>query len=154
MAQPMYAPGVPEKVRDYADSVKQKFVENATTSHVRLRAEPATDLPVLPPGVTRETFIAAIQELRGLTDNDVQLFDGPLDDGWYLHRPLSHDAFVLDSEDHFVNSAVCAPGNVEQVQAVVRWANKWSIPIYAVSMGRNLGKLPSATLHLAFSNEI
>lgn len=139
MSQPQYEPGIPARVAEYADSVKQKFIDNATTSPVRPRTEPATELPVLPPGVSRKSFNDAITELRTLVDGDVQLFDGPLDDGWYLHRPLSHDAYTLDAEAYFTNSAVCAPGNVEQVQAVVIWANKWSIPIYAISMGRNLG---------------
>jgi hypothetical protein len=140
MSQPQYAPGIPGKVTEYADSVKQKFIDNATKSPVRPRTEPPTDLPVLPPGVSRNDFLAAMEELRTIVDGEVQLFDGPLDDGWYLHRPLSHDAYTLDSDDYFTNSAVCAPGNVEQVQSVVIWANKWSIPIYPISMGRNLGK--------------
>jgi FAD/FMN-containing dehydrogenase len=134
-----YAPGIPARITEYANSVKRRFEENATVSHVKERTEAAADLPVLPDGTSRTTFNKAIDELRGLVDNHVELVDKPLDDGWYLHRPLTHDAFALDEDDYFINSAICAPLNVEQVQAVVRWANKWLIPIYAVSMGRNLG---------------
>ena len=36
-------------------------------------------------------------------------------------------------------SAVVYPGSTEDVQTVVRWANKYRIPIYPISMGRNLG---------------
>lgn len=140
MTEPQYAPGIPGRITEYADSVKQKFIDNATTSSVRPRGESPANLPVLPPGLSKEKFLAGIEELRTIVEGEVQLFDGPLDDGWYLHRPLSHDAFTLDSEHYFTNSAVCAPGNVEQVQAVVIWANKWSIPIYPISMGRNFGK--------------
>lgn len=146
MSQEQYAPGIPGRVADYANQVKQKFIDNATASPVRERNESAEELPVLPPGVSRENFHAAITELRGLVDNDVQLVDGPLEDGWYLDRPLSHDLYALDDEDYFVNSAVCAPGSVEQTQAVVKWANKWLIPIYAISMGRNLGRSSTSSL--------
>lgn len=135
----LYAPGIPERVTDYADSVKKKFEENATTSFIRSRKETADNLPVLPPGIIRERFDIAIQELKTIVDGHVNLVDQPLDDGWYLHRPLTHDAFSLDQQDYFVNSAVCEPESVEQVQAIVRWANKWVIPIYPISMGRNLG---------------
>ncbi|KAJ4537463.1 hypothetical protein HRR83_002688 [Exophiala dermatitidis] len=134
-----YAPGIPSRITEYADSVKRRFEQNATKSSRRGRGVEPQDLPVLPPGVTREKFNAAIAELRNIVDDDVTLVDGDLDDGWYLHRPLSHDAFALDQDDYFVNSAICAPGNVQQVQAIMRWANKWLIPIYAISMGRNFG---------------
>ncbi len=31
------------------------------------------------------------------------------------------------------------PGSTEEVQIVVKWANEFEIPIYPISMGRNLG---------------
>ncbi len=120
-----YAPGIPVRVTDYADSVKKRFEENATVPPVKPRKEASEDLPVLPPGVTRQNINAAIEQLKSIVDGHVELVDHDLDDGWY---------------DYFVNSAICAPGSVEQVQAVVKWANQWLIPIYAVSMGRNFGK--------------
>ena len=135
-----YAPGIPARVTEYADSVKKKFEENATTSFVRPRTDPSNELPILPPGVSRDKFNDSIVELKTIVDGHLDLVTESLDDGWYLHRPLTHDAFPLDENDEFLNSAVCSPGNVEQVQAVVRWANKWGIPIYPVSMGRNLGE--------------
>lgn len=141
-----YAPGIPARVTDYANSVRRKFEENANTSFVKPRHEAASDLPVLPPGIDRPKFNAAIEELRALVDGHVELVDSSLDDGWYLHRPLTHDAFPLNQQDQFVNSAVCCPGSSEQVQAVVRWANKWLIPIYPISMGRNLGMSTQADL--------
>ncbi|KAL2428743.1 Vanillyl-alcohol oxidase [Exophiala dermatitidis] len=131
--------GIPSRITEDADSVKRRFEQNATKSSGRGRGAEPRDLAVLPPGVTREKFNAAIAELRNIVENDITLVDGDLDDGWYLHRPLSHDAFALDQDDYFVNSAICAPANVQQVQAIMRWANKWLIPIYAISMGRNFG---------------
>ena len=41
--------------------------------------------------------------------------------------------------DERAASAALAPGSVEQVQAVVRIANRCRIPIYPISTGRNLG---------------
>lgn len=129
---------------DYANNVKKKFEDNATKSFVIPRGEASQDLPILPPGISTENFNAAVQELRPLVDGHLELVDRALDDGWYLHRPLTHDAFPLNQQDQFVNSAVCCPGNSEQVQAVVGWANQWLIPIYPVSMGRNLGMTKSS----------
>ncbi len=143
-----YAPGIPVRVTDYANSVRRKFEANTNTSFVKPRYEAADDLPVLPPGVSRQRFNAAIEELRKLVDDNVELVDSSLDDGWYLHRPLTHDAFPLNSQDQFVNSAICCPGSSEQVQAVVRWANKWLITIYPISMGRNLGMSTRNSLFL------
>jgi hypothetical protein len=134
-----YAPSIPGRVAEYADTVKQKFIDNATAPTIHERNEPLADLPVLPAGITRQKFNDAIEELRDLVDNHVQIHDGPLDDGWYLHRPLTHDAYPLQ-EKRLVSSATCAPGSVAQVQAVVLWANKWLIPILALSLGRNLGQ--------------
>jgi hypothetical protein len=36
-----------------------------------------------------EDFYKAVADLRRLVDNDLQVFDGALEDGWYFPRPLS-----------------------------------------------------------------
>jgi len=41
--------------------------------------------------------------------------------------------------DDFVSSAKVAPRSTEETQFIVRWANKHRIPIYPISIGRNLG---------------
>lgn len=41
--------------------------------------------------------------------------------------------------DEFVVSAAVAPGTAEEVQAVVRIAGRYGVPLYAISTGRNLG---------------
>lgn len=51
----------------------------------------------------------------------------------------THDAFHIALQEDLVSSAVVYPGSVEEVQAIVRWANKHLIPIYPISMGRNIG---------------
>ena len=44
---------------------------------------------------------------------------------------------TLLDEEELVASAVVYPGSVEEVQQVVRWANKHRVPIFPISMGRN-----------------
>lgn len=43
---------------------------------------------------------------------------------------------ILDEEE-LVASAVVYPSTVEEVQTIVLWANKYLIPIFPISMGRN-----------------
>lgn len=51
----------------------------------------------------------------------------------------THDAFnILDSNDS-VSSAAVYPGSTEETVLIVKWANRYEIPIYPISMGRNLG---------------
>lgn len=49
---------------------------------------------------------------------------------------------ILDEEE-FVASALVYPGSTEEVQKVVRWANKYLIPIFPISMGRNRKCFPT-----------
>lgn len=43
---------------------------------------------------------------------------------------------ILDEEE-FIASAVAYPASTEDVQLTVRWANKYRVPIFPISMGRN-----------------
>lgn len=43
----------------------------------------------------------------------------------------------VSEEDDFVASAAVYPSTTEEVQAIVRWANKHLIPISPISIGRN-----------------
>lgn len=38
-----------------------------------------------------------------------------------------------------VCSAITYPSSTEDVQAIVRWANEYLIPIWPISIGRNIG---------------
>lgn len=53
---------------------------------------------------------------------------------------------VLDEEE-LVASAVVYPGSTEEVQKIAVWANKYLIPIYPISMGRNCMLPPSPPSH-------
>lgn len=65
--------------------------------------------------------------------------DQPLEDGWYLEHPNTHDAFHVVEQEEMVCSAVVYPCSTAEVQTTVRWANKYLIPIYPISIGRNVG---------------
>lgn len=51
----------------------------------------------------------------------------------------THDAFHIAQQEEMVCSAVVYPSSTEEVQTIVFWANKHIIPIYPISMGRNIG---------------
>lgn len=57
----------------------------------------------------------------------------------YLNPAKASDMFYMCDKDYFVCSAVVAPKDVPDVQALARLANEYDIPIWPFSVGRNLG---------------
>ena len=57
--------------------------------------------------------------------------------------PNTHDMMTILDDEEFVASAVVYPSTTEEVQEIVRWANKYLIPIFPISMGRNRTDLSS-----------
>jgi len=96
---------------------------------------------VLPPNVSEEDFDKALAEFKEVVGNaHVETVDTTtLIDGDYMHQPKTHDCFYLLDQQDLVASAIVRPGNTEEVQALVRIANKYKIPIWVTSIGRNLG---------------
>lgn len=96
---------------------------------------------VLPPNVSEAELDSALGEMRAIVGGtNVDTVDvSMLMDGDYMHQPKTHDGFYLLDQDELVASAVVRPGNTEEVQALVRIANKYKIPIWITSIGRNLG---------------
>lgn len=77
--------GVSRRLVDAAYASKSRLYGNKTTPGLTQRTG---ELPVLPPGVQRATFNAAIEELKQtLGSQHVVINDRPLDDGWYLEHP-------------------------------------------------------------------
>jgi hypothetical protein len=128
--------GVPSRLASIAQEAKDRLYSHKTAPESVARQRGVR----LPPYTTREAFDEAIRALRKtLGEENVALNDKPLVDGWYLEHPNTHDAFhVVDQED-LVCSAVAYPGSTADVQATVKWANAHEIPIYPISMGRNVG---------------
>lgn len=87
-----------------------------------------------PPGVSAADFAAALGQ-----------FEAALGKEWVFTRDedvaLYKDAFspFIGEAEERVASAAVAPDRVEQVQEIVRIANRYKIPLYPISTGRNLG---------------
>ncbi|KAF2201600.1 glycolate oxidase [Delitschia confertaspora ATCC 74209] len=129
--------GVPERLASIAQEAKDRLYSNKTAPESVPRQR---ELPRLPPNITREAFNGAISVLRQkLGSGNVVLNDKPLVDGWYIEHPNTHDAFHVVDQEELVCSAIVYPGSTTEVQSVVKWANKYSIPVYPISMGRNVG---------------
>lgn len=87
-----------------------------------------------PPNVAPETFAAALQEFANVVGSDWLYTEdealGPYRDAYAPTRGQDEDRWA---------SAAVAPRTVEEVQAVVRAANKYGIPLYTISTGKNFG---------------
>ncbi|KAJ9493574.1 hypothetical protein H2202_010948 [Exophiala xenobiotica] len=125
--------GIPERLLDKATELKRQTYSLSTTDIV-----PRTttgELPIIPKGYSRTRFNQAIQAVRSqIGEENVVLNTDSLNDD-----PNTHDAFHLIEQEELVSSATVFPGSTEEVVKVVKWANEYEIPIYPISMGRNLG---------------
>src|SRR5579863_9279670 len=88
----------------------------------------------LPPGVSASDFARAVAE-----------FEHAVGKQWVFTRDedvdLYRDAFspFLNEPEELVASAAVAPVSTEEVQQIVRIANRHKIPLYPISTGKNLG---------------
>ena len=87
--------------------------------------------PVRPPGVSAASFQEALKAFAAIV--------GP---EWVLvseeDRHTYLDAFAPGNADEHAASAAVAPQSAEEVQAIVKAANRYRIPLWPVSTGRNL----------------
>ncbi|KAK3372669.1 glycolate oxidase [Podospora didyma] len=129
--------GLPDRLADIGSESKNRLLSRRTLPESAPRQH---DVPRLPPDISRAEFNQAIGEVKEILGSEnVAINDRPLVDGWYIEHPNTHDAYHVALQEDLVSSAVVYPGNVEEVQSIVRWANKHLIPIYPISMGRNIG---------------
>ncbi len=89
-------------------------------------------MAILPPGVGAEAFEAAMRELRAIV-GDEWVFTADED----LQPYRDHFSYLKDQPNEPVPSAAVGPDRVEQVQAIVRIANRYRIPLYPISTGKN-----------------
>jgi (+)-pinoresinol hydroxylase len=86
-----------------------------------------------PPGVSEADFAKALQQFAGVVGSQ-----------WVISRDdevaTYKDAYspLWGESDEKVASAAVAPDSVEQIQKVLAIANRFAIPLYTVSTGRNL----------------
>jgi 4-cresol dehydrogenase (hydroxylating) len=94
----------------------------------------AAPLISVPPGVSEADFADAVRQWTDAIGAE-WVFTAPED--VVLYRDGYSPSW--DEDDERVASAALAPDTVEQVQAIMRVANQYRIPIYPISTGRNLG---------------
>lgn len=95
---------------------------------------------VLPPGHDEDSFAAFRKELEDVIGKEwVEQIAGRFFDGDYINPSISHDAQALLERGDLVGSLLVYPGSVPDVQAIVRLANKHTVPLWVCSIGRNLG---------------
>ena len=89
-------------------------------------------MAILPPGVSAEDFASALRQFEAAVGKD-WVFTG--DEDLFPYR----DPFSMfkDQPNELIPSAAVGPNTVEQVQAIVRTANTYKIPLYSISTGKN-----------------
>src|SRR5271169_6129934 len=88
----------------------------------------------IPPGVSAGDFAEAIKQFEDAVGKD-WVFTS--DEDVALYRD-AYSPFYGEPEERVASAAV-APDNVEEVQKVVKIANRYKIPIYPISTGKDLG---------------
>lgn len=96
----------------------------------------------IPPGVSATDFATALREFEAAVGKE-WVFTS--DEDIALYRD-AYSPFWSEPEERVASAAV-APSSVEQVQAVVRAAHRYRVPLYPISTGRNLGYGGSAPNH-------
>ena len=87
-----------------------------------------------PPGVSARDFASALAEFEQAVGKPwVFTSDEDLD----LYRD-AYSPFLHEAEERVASAAV-APSRTEEVQQIVRTANRYRVPLYAISTGKNLG---------------
>ena len=95
-----------------------------------------------PPGVSAADFAAAVREFESAVGKDWVFTN---DDDVNLYRD-AYSPYWGEPEEKIASAAV-APYTVEEVQAVVRIANRFKVPLYPISTGKNLGYGGSAPVY-------
>src|ERR1044071_8720769 len=95
-----------------------------------------------PPNVSTADFNRAIAAWKQTVGAD-WVFTAPEDVALYRD---AYSPYWGEPEERVASGAV-APASVEQVQAVVRVANQYKVPLYAISTGRNLAYGGSAPVY-------
>src|SRR5258706_1757637 len=88
----------------------------------------------LPPGVAQRDFSRALHEFPNALGRE-WVFTS--DEDLKLYRD-AYSPFYGEADDRVASAAV-APNSTEQVQAIVRIANKYKLPLWTVSTGRQFG---------------
>jgi len=100
-------------------------------------------MAILPPGVSQRDFNAAVRLFKEAV-GEAWVFTSDEDLGPYRDAYATHWG---EAEERRASAAVC-PKSVEEVQAVVRAANRYKVPVFPISTGKNFaygGPAPNMT---------
>jgi 4-cresol dehydrogenase (hydroxylating) len=90
------------------------------------------DGAMLPSGVSSTAFAAAVRELKAIVGPDNVFADA--------ETILPYEKkFIPDTAKKYRPSGAVAPANTDEVQAILRVANKYRLPFWPVSTGKNMG---------------
>lgn len=89
-------------------------------------------MAILPPGVSAADFAKALKAFEAAVGKEWVVTDPD-----EIHPYRDYFSVLKDQDDELVPSAAVCPDTVEQVQAVVRAANRYKVPLYAISTGKN-----------------
>ena len=89
----------------------------------------------IPPRLSEQTFAQVLREFEAVVGPS-WVFASEQDADLYRD---AYSPFWNEEEQEIKPSAAVAPDGVEQVQEIVRIANRYRVPLYPVSTGRNLG---------------
>ena len=88
--------------------------------------------PILPAGVSAADFAKAIAAFRGVVGAEFVITEG--------ERLLPYRKIMIPADaNEFAPSGVVAPASVEQVQGVLAVCNRYKVPVWPISTGRNFG---------------
>ncbi|KAI4716268.1 FAD-linked oxidase-like protein [Aureobasidium sp. EXF-10727] len=96
----------------------------------------------LPPNTSLEkfnNFMQRIADIVGVENATVISSDDELKHESYLDPSKAYDMYHVTPKEYFVSSAVVAPRNVPDVQAIMRLCNEFEIPVWPFSIGRKVG---------------
>lgn len=95
-------------------------------------AEPVPDPTALPPGMDRATFARAVADLRAIVGKEWVFADA--------ESAASYEkSYLPDPARRCLPSGAVAPANTEEVQRIVQVANRYRLPLWPVSTGKNMG---------------
>ena len=89
-------------------------------------------MTILPPGVSARQFSKALAEFSTVVGQEWVLSSEE-----DLQPYRDHFSLLKDQPDELMASAAVCPASVEQVQAIVRIANRYKTPLFAISTGKN-----------------
>jgi hypothetical protein len=119
-----------------------RIIQCITTKLVYIIVMVAIAKPlVLPPNVSNDAFNKFLTACQDVGSDNIAVLSSAsqIKDGNYMKPNYTHDPHHILKQDFFLASAVVAPRNVADVQAIVKAANEYHVPLWPISIGRNSG---------------